>query len=174
MNVSLSKIFFTIVSFTTLLTIACNEGLKPEPEVSTLSGKGFIKGTLIVKNGIEGWKKSKDSIITVRVAGFLDNPPSDIINSVLNGKAYLNSDTVALYQDSTDFYIPINDSPKTIQYLGVALQYQKSSFLAQRVIGIYTESGDTDKPSTIVVMPRDTVKVRIYIDFEKLPRQPSL
>lgn len=167
------KTYLFIICLTALFT-ACNEGLKPELENADLAGKGFIKGTIIVKDGLNGWKKSKDSIFAVRVAGFLDNPPSDIINSVLNGKAYLNSDTIALYQDSTIFYIPINDSPKTIQYLGVALQYSKSSFLTQRVIGVYTETGDNTKPSAIEVTPFDTVNVRIYIDFENLPPQPSL
>lgn len=160
----------------TLLTLlSCNEGLEPSFVSSDqVTGPAYIRGTLVIKNGVKGWAASKDSIYAVRVAGFVDNPPKDIVQSLLSGKAYLSSDSIFLFTDSSSFSVEIPDPPKTIQYLGAALQYEKNNIFAQRVIGVYTPSGDVNFPGTISLKPRDTVYVRIEIDFEKLPPQPQL
>lgn len=165
-----SRNIVILLAIIALTSIACNEGLHPN-ESEIRYGKGTIKGLLVVKGGKQGWLKSKDSVYSVRAVGFLDNPPKDIVGSILSGKAYINLDSIALFQDSTFFYIDVNDSPKTINYLGIALQYSKNNLFTQRVIGVYSSSGDNNKPSPINVVPFDTVSVRIDVDFENLPPQ---
>lgn len=169
------RYFFLSLSLSYCLIVGCNEGLEPAFVSSTqLTGPAYIKGTLIFKNGINGWNASKDSIYTVRVAGFVDNPPKNIIESLLSGTAYISSDSIALYTDSSTFVVEIPDPPKTIRYLGAALQYQKDNIFAQKVIGVYAPTGDVNLPGTIQLSPRDTAIVRIMIDFENLPPQPQL
>ncbi len=157
------------------LLVSCNEGLEPAFVSSTQqTGSAYIKGTLIIKNGISGWNDSKDSVYAVRVAAFVDNPPSNIVQSLLSGTAYLSSDSIELFTDSSTFIVEIPDPPKTIRYLGAALQYKKNDIFAQRVIGLYTPSGDVNLPGIVELKPRDTAIVRIMIDFANLPPQPQL
>ena len=43
---------------------------------------------------------------------------------------------------------------------------------AQKVVGIYTLSGDNTKPTQLEIQPGDTIFIRIIVDFASLPPQP--
>jgi hypothetical protein len=147
----------------------CNEGLAPKQA----SQKSYLNGTLIFKGGKDPWPQ--DSVIAVRVAAFKNYPfsgSSGIMQEILNGNAYFTPESLPLFVDSASFSIEITSPPVLLKYIGAALQLD-SNILDQRVIGVYTESGDNTHPSTIFVEEGKTYDIRIMIDFNKLPPQPS-
>lgn len=158
-----------IVFILCLILISCDGGLNPENSIIK-SGKAILKGTIIYKGGIESWVNA-DSVYGIRVVAFKKFPPDDVIQEILIGNAYFTLESLPLFVDSSSFEIEISDAPSDLQYIAVAQQFA-DSITAQRVVGIYSQSGDNTKPSVLRVEPQKSYFIRIDVDFNNLPPQP--
>lgn len=147
-----------------ILLISCEGGLKPEPE-----GKSYLKGEIIYKDGNKNWPTS-DSLFDLRVVAFKNFPPSDVFQEVLSGSAYFTNDSLPYYVDKTDFILEISDSPVELKYIAIAQQY--GGILEWKAIGVYTESGDNTKHSSVFIDKGETKVIQILVDFNNLPPQP--
>ncbi len=154
------------------LLISCQEGLKPDIENST-EIKSKLNGRIIYKGGKEKFPDSS-KCFGIYVVAFKSFPrdSANIINEILSGNAYLKFESLPYPADSSDFDIEIPDPPVNIEYLVVAMQTDSVNIQSQRAIGVYTETGDNTKPSTIKILPRDSIFVKIFVDFDNLPPQP--
>ena len=148
---------------------ACNEGLAPPP-----SGcKTYLNGLITYKGGVSAWPA--ESVYAIRVAAFKNYPFSDnssIITEIENGNAYVNFTSLPLRVDTCGFSFEIKDTPVDLKYIAVALQYNDTDITAEKVVGIYTETGDRTKPSSIIINKCDSVFINIIVDFDSLPPQP--
>jgi hypothetical protein len=152
-----------------LLFYACNTGLDPTKEIYN-KPESFLKGRIIYLNGKDSWP-SKDSVFAVRVVAFKNYPPDDIISEIISGNAYFIFESLPLFVDSSDFSITIPDPPVELKYIAAALQYA-DTLTAQLAIGVFTESGDNTKPSSINIQPGKEYFIYINVDFNNLPPQP--
>jgi hypothetical protein len=152
-----------------LFLLGCDEGLAPKQ----LKEKSFLTGTLIFVGGKKEW--SPDSMLAVRVAAFKIYPFTGtygIMEEIINGNAYFTPESLPLFVDSTTFSIEITNPPVLLKYIGVARQLDSNIF-NQQVIGVYTETGDKTKPSTLLIEEGKTYNIRIEVDFKNLPPQPN-
>ena len=162
--------YLIIYIFILIFIIGCNEGLAPMNE----SQKSYLNGILVFQGGKVAWPK--DSVIAIRVAAFKNYPfsgSSGIMQEILNGNAYFTVESLPLYVDSASFSIEITSLPVLLKYIGVAQQLD-SNILDQRVIGVYSETGNNTQPSSIFIEEGKTYNIRIVIDFNNLPPQPSI
>ena len=170
----MKSIFYSIHILIAMLLVSCSEGLAP-PEPSLKKGPAFIKGTIMYKGGKDSWSLDTDSAFAIRAAAFTQFPLSDsagIVNELLNGRAFISGFTsLPTYVDSSNFEIQIPEAPATIKYIGIAKQVSVD-LNAQKVVGIYTLSGDNTKPTQLEIQPGDTIFIRIIVDFASLPPQP--
>jgi hypothetical protein len=170
----MKSIFFSIYLVIAMLLASCSEGLAP-PEPTLKKGPAFIKGTIVYKGGKDSWLLDKDSAYAIRAAAFTQFPLPDsagIVNELLNGRAFISGFTsLPTYVDSSNFEIQIPEAPATIKYIGIAKQISVD-LNAQKVVGIYTLSGDNTQPTQLEVQPGDTTYIRIEVDFASLPPQP--
>lgn len=161
----------------TLFTIcACGEGLAPNnshiPE-----NKTYLTGTIHYKGGKESWKNVQDSLAFIRVVGFKTYPDSaGIIRDILAGNVYITpkviTESLPFNVDSSTYSLEFTDVPVNILYLAAVQQYGADLTKQQRVIGIYTLTGDNTKPSSILVEKGKQNKADIEVDFLQLPPQP--
>ncbi|MGA2296328.1 MAG: hypothetical protein ABSG15_02140 [FCB group bacterium] len=148
---------------------ACNEGLAPPPA----GCKTYLNGLITYKGGKSAWPK--DSVYDIRVAAFKNYPFKDnssIFDEIASGNAYFNFTSLPLRVDTSGFSFEIKDTPVDLKYIAVALQYDSTTITAQKVIGLYTITGDRTKPSSIIINKCDSVFINIIVDFDSLPPQP--
>ncbi|MGB9770513.1 MAG: hypothetical protein ACPLX7_00860 [Candidatus Kapaibacteriota bacterium] len=153
--------FFILVF---LLLLSCQEGLDP----TTGQKESFIQGKLIVLSG--RWPPP-DSALELRVVGFREYPPQDLLNEILSGNAFI-SDTLARFLDTIPYILKIEKPPAEINYLVAALRY--GTILQWRVIGVYSEEMTFERKPKKIIVPKGIVlkDIDILIDFNNLPKQP--
>jgi hypothetical protein len=155
------------LAFTLLITASCDEGLKPPPVPPVTS----ISGTV-----------SYAGVWTVRVVGFKQFPPTDLINDILQGRAFFTpqalaiDSTLPLYVDSARYSLILpEDPPPRIEYLCVAMLVDTAKLLTTqgwRVIGVYSTTGNQREKSTLpIIFGRDN-PANITVDFNNPPPQP--
>lgn len=149
-----------------LILISCDGGLAPRP----IENKTFLEGTINFVKGISNWPPL-DSIYGIRVAAFKSMPDSNIILSIINGEAYFTPETLGSYKDSLHFQIEITDAPVEIVYI-VAVQQYTSEITSQKVIGVYSITGDKTKNSSLMIEKGKTYNINIDVDFDDLPPMP--
>ncbi|MBI3258366.1 MAG: hypothetical protein HYZ54_02630 [Ignavibacteriae bacterium] len=160
-------IFCIIISL-----VSCNAGLEPNNSHSPI-GKTYLSGTITYKGGKDNWKFAKDSIVSIRVVAFKHYPDSSgILNDILSGNAFFTTESLPFFVDSSSYSIEIAALRVELLYIGVAQQYGADLTKQQRVIGLYTLSGDNTKPSSITVEKDKINRADIFVDFENLPPQP--
>jgi hypothetical protein len=162
-----NKLLISILFFIVLFT-SCNEGLAPAGPVP----KSYLKGLITYVGGKDKW--TKDSVYAIRVAAFKNYPfldTNNIMLEILSGQAYFTLEPLPKRVDTAGFSLEIPDSPREIKYIGVAMQYDSSLF-SQRVIGIYTETGDRTKPSAIFIEKGKSAFVNLIVNWDSLPPQP--
>ncbi|MFN3269371.1 MAG: hypothetical protein ACK42G_02165 [Candidatus Kapaibacteriota bacterium] len=149
----------------TFLLISCQEGLDP-----TVQETSFVKGKLIVVSGRNSWPPI-DSAIELRVVGFRDFPPKDLLNEIVSGNAFI-SDTLPRFLDTISYNLKIEKPPVEINYLVAALRY--GTIFQWKVIGVYSDEMTYERaPKKIFVTKGKTIdNVNILIDFHNLPKQP--
>ncbi len=152
-----------------ILLVSCDEGLNPGTN-RNIATRAFLTGNIYFVDGKEGWPPT-DSVFAVRVVAFKNYPPTDIINEILSGNAFFTFNSLPLFVDSAFFSIEIKDTPVELKYIVVAQQYS-DTITAQRAIGVYTETGDKTRPSSIKLFPGDSIFIKIEVDFSNLPPQP--
>jgi hypothetical protein len=162
---------------TLVLAVQCDEGLVPPPipPVTTLSG------TVRYLGGKANWPR-RDSVWTVRVVGFREFPPRDLIGEILQGRAYFTpaalqlDSTLALFADSARYTITFADSvPPRIEYLCVAMLIDTTRILTSagwRVIGVYSQSGNNRQPSQVPLTVGRSHTADMTVDFKNFPPQP--
>ncbi len=155
-----------------LCLFSCGEGLSPTSEDQSDAPKeSYIHGSVYYKGGEESFP---DSVFGIFVAAFKTMPTdsSGIIEELMSGNAYFNLNSLPYPADSSVFSLEIPDPPTTLEYIILSMQYDSSSIEAQRVIGVYTESGDNTKPSALKIERDTSYNITIYVDFDNLPPQP--
>ncbi len=144
------------------LFYSCEDGLAPR----NADQKSFLNGKIIFKNHLP-----KDSIEAIRGVAFTKMPDSNIIADVMQGYAYFNFESLPIGQDTIDFSFEITKTPVDLLYIAAIMQTDTSIF-SQRVIGVYTETGDKTKHSALKIQPGKSYNVVIDVDFNDLPPMP--
>ncbi|HRP02618.1 MAG TPA: hypothetical protein PLE30_08230 [Candidatus Kapabacteria bacterium] len=157
--------FITIVVCIIFL-FSCDGGLEP----TKYKDNAILDVSLNFVDSNSNWP-SKDSLYAIRVAAFKKMPDSSIINDIISGNAYFDFNSLPLYIDSSGTRFIIKDAPVNLVYIAAVQQYD-SLLTAQRVIGIYTVSGDKTKPSSITINPGQYYSITINVDFNNVPPMP--
>lgn len=167
----IKKLIVVLLLNSILLLIACNEGLAPENK-ETITKESHLIGQIIYLGGKEKFPDS-NSIYGIYAAAFKKFPKdsSGLLNEVLSGNVYLNFNSLPYPADSSEFVLTIADAPVNIEYIAVSMQYD-STIEAQRIIGVFTESGNNTKPSNIYIEKNKDYHIKIIVDFDNLPPQP--
>jgi hypothetical protein len=165
------------LAITLVIAISCDGGLRP-PEIPPITS---ISGTVRYVGGKANWPR-RDSVWTVRVVGFKQFPPQDLIGDLLQGRAYFTpaalqlDSTLSLFADSARYSLVFSDSiPTSIKYLCVAMLTDTARLLTTagwRVIGVYNTSGNQSQPTTIPITPGKDHRADITVDFKNPPPQP--
>lgn len=162
--------YLLIVSL--LIFTSCNGGLEPNNTHSPI-GKTYLTGIITYKGGKANWKFAQDSVVAIRVVAFKHYPDSSgILKDILTGNAFFTPTSLAFNVDSSLYSIEIPELPVEIVYIGVAQQYGADLTKQQRVIGVYSITGDNTKPSSIIIERDKLNRADIIVDFENLPPQP--
>lgn len=162
--------FFVFVFISTLFS--CQEGLKPDaynevPQTATLAGTiEFLGGKEKFPDSTKCWG--------IYVAAFKQFPKdsSSIFNEILRGNVYLQFESLPYPCDSANFSLTIKDAPINLEYIAVSMQTDSGKVDAQRVIGVYTISGDNTQPSQIMIEKGNRYDIKIIVDWDNLPPQP--
>jgi hypothetical protein len=157
--------YFLLIIFV-FFVISCDGGLEPLP----LNQKTMLNGTIKYIKGKDYWPPI-DSVIAVRVVAFKKLPDSSIIGEIINGNAYFTPDPLPMNVDSSNFSFEIKDAPVNLVYIAVVQQLD-SIITSQKVIGIYSITGDKTKPSQLSVEKGKTLNINIDVDFDNLPPMP--
>lgn len=151
--------------------LGCGEGLSPEPKENIIKDSHLI-GKIIYLGGKAKFPDT-NSIYGIYAAAFKKYPKdsSGLLNEVLAGNVYLNLSSLPYPADSSEFDLTIADAPINIEYIAVSMQYD-TLLEAQRIIGVFTESGDNTKPSQLSIDKGKDYYIKIIVDFDNLPPQP--
>ncbi len=163
------KLKICIYIYFILTLSSCDMGLAPKEP----SKKSYISGQISYKGGRASWPLP-DSVLEIRLVAFKNYPLSDsssILKELTDGNAYFTIDTLPRFVDKADYSLEIIDPPALLKYIAVAQRY--GNLFQWRVIGVYSETGDNTKPSTVMVNPGDSLtNINIEVDFLNLPPQP--
>jgi hypothetical protein len=165
-----------VVTF--VIAASCDEGLRPPPIPPVTS----ISGTVRYAGGRAAWPQRRDSVWTVRVVGFRQFPPMDLIGDILQGRAYFTpqalaiDSTLPLYADSAQYSLILPDEPPArIEYLCVAMLVDTAKLLTTagwRVIGVYSTNANIQQSAPLNVVYGRDVRANITVDFRNPPPQP--
>lgn len=165
------------LAITLVIAISCDGGLRP-PEIPPVTS---ISGTVRYVGGKASWPR-RDSVWTVRVVGFKQFPPQDLIGDLLQGRAFFTpaalqlDSTLQLFSDSARYSLVFGDSiPTSIKYLCVAMLIDTTRLLTTqgwRVIGVYNTNGNQAQPATIAITPGKDHRADMTVDFKNPPPQP--
>jgi len=167
----IKKIIYVFLLCVMIILLSCGEGLAPEAK-ENIAKESHIIGKIIYLGGKENFPDS-NSIFGIFPAAFKIFPKdsSGLLNEVLAGNVYLNFSSLPYPADSSEFVLTIQDAPVNLEYIAVSMQYD-STLEAQRIIGVYTQSGDNTKPSNLFIEKGKDYNIRIIVDFDNLPPQP--
>jgi hypothetical protein len=155
-----------LLVITLLLFAACDGGLEP----TGIGDKTFLNGTLHFVGGPDAWPE--DSTYAVRVAAFKALPDSNILEGIQNGEVYFTLFSLPLEVDTASFSFEIEDAPVNIVYIAAVRQEDSTDIFQQRVIGIYSETGNKLEPSELFIEKGRTYNVDIEVDFNDFPPMP--
>jgi len=168
----IKKMYPVILLFLFTILISCQEGLKPEayqevPKTSTLTGTvEFLGGKDKFPDSTRCWG--------IYVAAFKQFPKdsSGIFQEILKGNVYVKFESLPFPTDTADFTLEIKDAPVNLEYIAISMQTDSARVDAQRVIGVYTLTGDNTKPSPILIEKGKQYHIKIMVDWDNLPPQP--
>jgi hypothetical protein len=154
--------------------VGCDEGLKPPPPPTILSG------TITYVGGRASWPPA-DSVLNLRLVAFKEFPPRDIFGEIIMRRAYYTPEgltldsTLAKFAERTAYSIEIPDpAPEELQYIAVVMLVNPQILLPSswRVVGIHNVNGDNTRPARLRVTPNAENRADIRVDFRNLPPQP--
>lgn len=148
-----------------LLFVSCQEGLDP-----TIRRESSVKGNLIVISGRNSWP-NPDSALELRVVGFQNFPPPDLLSEIVSGKAFI-SDSLPRFLDTIPYQVKIDKPPVEINYLVAALRF--GTIFQWKVVGVYSDEMTFERRPRKLLVPKGVTieNVNILIDFNNLPKQP--
>lgn len=158
--------YIKIIALLVILLTSCDGGLAPVPATE----KSTLSGTIRFINGIGNWPP-QDSVFAIRAAAFKEIPDSNIILSILSGNAYFTGESLPMFTDSVNFNFDISEAPVNLKYIVAVWQYT-SDIMSQRVIGVYTLSGDKTQNSELLIEKGKSYNINIDVDFDDLPPMP--
>lgn len=131
-----------------------------------------ISGTITFVGGKGAWPPA-DSVVEVRVVAFEVRPtdPSQVFGALLAGKGVV-SDTLPRHVDQSSYTIAVAGTPRTFEYIVVALRYGPDFQLQWRMLDVYSVTGDAAQPSPLTVNANDDKRIHFRVDFSNLPPQP--
>ena len=158
------KIIITLL--TVFLILSCESGLSP------VGGdqRSYLEVKLNYVKGVSNWPP-QDSVFGIRIAAFKKMPDSNIIADIIAGNAYFTIESQPMYVDSSSYTFEIKDAPQQLLYIAAVQQYDSLIF-SQRVIGVYSVSGNKKEHSPLLVEKGKKYKINIDIDFKDLPPMP--
>lgn len=157
---------YILFSLFIILLSSCDGGLEP----ISVEQKSQLDITLKFVDAGNNWPP-KDSILGLRIAAFKKMPDSSIINDIIAGNAYFTLNSLPLFVDSAGTRFEITDAPVDLVYIAAVQQFD-SLITSQRVVGIYTISGDKTKPTALKIEKGKNYSINIDIDFNNLPPMP--
>lgn len=149
-----------------IFLVSCDGGLAPINK----EDKANLEVKLNFVKGISNWPPL-ESFKALRVACFTKMPDSNIMHEILSGNAYFNLESLPMYVDTTSVNFEIKIIPTEFKYIAAIQQYD-TLITAQKVIGIYSTTGDNTKPSTLLIDKKINYSINIDIDFDNLPPMP--
>lgn len=143
-------------------------GIDPDA-VRPFSG---FRGTIRYVGGAASWPK--DTIYDLRVVAFEKKPkiPEDVIAAVVQQTAAFSPVMLPTLQDSTPYVLEVLATPRTFEYIVVALQDGPSFLTDWLMLDVYAPSGDPTQPGRVVVPSGGTFNLDFKVDFNNLPPQP--
>ncbi|MDT3741093.1 MAG: hypothetical protein RO257_16510 [Candidatus Kapabacteria bacterium] len=157
---------YIVILIIAFLIVSCDGGLSPKPETE----KSILSGTIHFVKGIDNWP-SEDTVFAIRVAAFKVMPDSNIIAAIISGNAYFTGESLPMFVDSANFKVEIKDAPVNIVYIVAVWQFT-IDITSQRVIGVYTLSGNKKEHSELFIENGKSYDIDIDVDFDDLPPMP--
>ncbi|MFN9960151.1 MAG: hypothetical protein ACK55I_44280, partial [bacterium] len=74
--------------------------------------------------------------------------------------------------DSTPYVLDVLLTPRSFEYVVVAMQNGPDFLKDWLMLDVYSKSGDPSDPTRIIVPSGGTVPVNFTVDFSNLPPQP--
>ncbi len=149
-----------------ILFSSCDGGLEPLSK----DKRSYLNIGIKYINGKNNWPP-KDSVIAIRAVAFKKFPDSSIIIDVLQGNAYFTFESLPLFVDSASTTFEILDAPVKLYYIAIVQQYD-SLITSQRVIGVYSKSGNKNEFSDLYIEQGKNYNILIEVDFDNLPPMP--
>lgn len=143
-------------------------GIDPDA-VRPFSG---FRGTILYVGGPASWPT--DTIYDLRVVAFEKKPkvPEDVITAVVQQTAAFSPVMLPTLQDSTGYVLEVLGTPRTFEYIVVALQDGPSFLTDWLMLDVYAPSGDPNQPGRVVIPSGGTINLDFRVDFNNLPPQP--
>lgn len=166
-NVALRVFAVLSATLISLLLSSCG-GIDPDA-VRPFSG---LRGTIRYVGGGAAWPT--DTIYDLRIVAFEKKPvvPEDIFAAVAEQRATFSPVMLPIGQDSTPYVLEVLATPRTFEYVVVALQDGPNILTDWLMLDVYSSTGDPSAPSRILVPSGGTVNVDFRVDFTNLPPQP--
>lgn len=150
-----------------LVIEACG-GLDPEAE-PPFSG---IRGTIRYVGGAAAWPS--DSVYDLRVVAFEKKPTerNQVLLAIAAQTAAYTPTTLPDSVDSTQYVLAVAGTPRTFEYVVVALQNGPDFLKDWLMLDVYAPTGDPSVPGRVIVPSGGTVPIDFRVDFKNLPPQP--
>jgi hypothetical protein len=165
----IAKITLILTLF--IFIVSCDGGLEPPDPAS----KSYLNVKFNFVGGKDAWPDSTEMFgfrLGAIRQNIIENPITvdSLIKLIIQGEAYLTLESIPMHIDTASVSIEIK-SPDTLRY--IAGVWQNDSTLYDQIIaGVYTESGDPIKNSTLIFEKGQSHTIEINIDFNNLPPNP--
>lgn len=131
-----------------------------------------IRGTIRYVGGSAAWPT--DTIYDLRVVAFERKPqvPEDVLAAIVQQTAAFSPQMLPTFQDSTPYVLEVLATPRTFEYIVVALQNGPDFLKNWLMLDVYAPTGDPSVPGRIVVPSAGVIDLDFRVDFKNLPPQP--
>lgn len=160
---------YAVVAMVMIAVIVCGCGGIDPDVVRPFSG---FQGMIRYVGGAASWPK--DTIYDLRVVAFERKPeaPSDVLKAVIQQTAAFSPVMLQINQDSTEYVLEVKATPRTFEYIVVALRDGPDVQADWIMLDVYAPSGDPTRPGRVVVPSAGTINLDFRVDFNNLPPQP--
>ena len=149
------------------LIAACG-GLDPEI-VRPFSG---LRGTITYVGGASAWPT--DTIYDLRVVAFEQKPTerNQVLLALAAQTAAYSPLMLPVRVDSTPYVLEVLLTPRSFEYVVVAMQNGPDFLKDWLMLDVYSLSGNPADPARFIVPSAGTVPINFTVDFSNLPPQP--
>ncbi|MFM8771158.1 MAG: hypothetical protein ACKOE4_03945 [Candidatus Kapaibacterium sp.] len=157
-----------LLCWAALLLITGCGGIDPDA-IRPFTG---LRGTIRYIGGKNSWPK--DSIYDLRVVAFEKKPKlrEDVVSAVVQQTAAFSPVMLPTFEDSTLYVLEVLGTPRTFEYVVVAMQNGPSFLTDWLMLDVYAPTGDPTQPGRIVVPSGGTINLDFRVGFDSLPPQP--